>query len=227
MRRVRAAVFDLDGTLVDNMRFHGDAWLAIAARLGARATRRDFEHRWAGRKPDEIFGILLGRALGADEVARLEDEKETAYRESYRPHVAPVPGLIPLLHRLRSAGLRLALATAAPAGNREMVLERLGVGDLFEVVAGPETAASGKPAPDIYLGAAHALRLPGAECLAFEDAVNGVLSARAAGMEVAAVLTSASRAELQEAGASFVLEDYRALPPELEHALFARCATPR
>jgi HAD superfamily hydrolase (TIGR01509 family) len=218
--RPRATVFDLDGTLVDNMRFHGDAWLAVAARIGARATREDFEVRWAGRKSEEIFTILLGRRPAPDEAARLEEEKEQLYRAAYRSQVAPVPGLAPFLDRIAAAGIRLALATAAPAGNRALVLEGLGLVGRFEVVIGPEAAAHGKPAPDIYLGAARALDLPPPSCLAFEDAVNGVLSARAAGMSVAGVLTTATDAALRGAGAAFTMRDYRVLPAELERLLF-------
>jgi HAD superfamily hydrolase (TIGR01509 family) len=122
---------------------------------------------------------------------------------------------------LQAAGIRLAVATAAPRENREMVLSALGLASRFEVVAGPEGAdIRGKPAPDIYLLASRALDLPPASCLAFEDAVNGVLSARAAGLEAVGVLTSASEAELSEAGARFVVRDFTALPAELERLLF-------
>ncbi|HEX7488774.1 MAG TPA: HAD family phosphatase [Anaeromyxobacteraceae bacterium] len=221
MNRPRAAVFDLDGTLVDNMRFHGDAWLALAARLGASATREDFERTWAGKKADEIFAILLGRRLSAAESEALEQEKEHAYRAAYRPAVAPVRGLFPFLDQLSTAGFRLAIATAAPEANRTMVLEGLGLASRFEVVVGPEGAGvRGKPFPDIYLAAAKALDVPAADCLAFEDAVNGVASARAAGMDVAGVLTSSGEAELRAAGARYALRDYASLPAELERLLF-------
>jgi HAD superfamily hydrolase (TIGR01509 family) len=220
MDRPRAAVFDLDGTLVDNMRFHGDAWLALAGRLGSSATRDDFERLWAGKKADEIFTILLGRSPSREESSRLEEEKENAYRAGYRPHLAAVPGLVPFLDRLATAGFRLGVATAAPEGNRDLVLGGLGLTGRFEVVVGPEGAAHGKPAPDIYLAAARALALAPSACLAFEDAVNGVVAARAAGMEVVGVLTATSDADLRQAGARFTMRDYTALPAELERLLF-------
>ena len=109
-----AAVFDLDGTLVDNMVFHGEAWVRMARQLGSDATREQFERTWAGRKASEIFPVLLGRTPSPEELERLAEEKEVAYRDLYRPHLAPMPGLVAFLDRLQARGVRLALATAAP-----------------------------------------------------------------------------------------------------------------
>jgi HAD superfamily hydrolase (TIGR01509 family) len=217
---IRAAVFDLDGTLVDNMRFHGDAWLAVARRLGGAPTREDVERRWAGKKHDETIFLVTGRWPTPEEAARVSLEKELLYRQLYGPHLAPMPGLRAFLDRLRDAGVRLALATASPDENRAFVLDGLGLAPLFEVVAGPEGVARGKPAPDIFLAAARSLALPPEECLAFEDAVNGVRAARAAGMEVVGVATGSPAPELRQAGAAHVLTDYGAIPPELEALLF-------
>jgi len=211
--RARAAVFDLDGTLVDNMRFHGDAWVGLARRLGSGATREQFERDWAGRKADEIVPVLLGRPAAPDEVARLSAEKEAEYRRAYGPRVAPVPGLRPFLDALRGAGYRLALATASPPENRAMVLAALHLAGAFEVEAGPERAPRGKPFPDIFLAAAALLGLPPGDCVAFEDAANGVRAARAAGMSVVGIATGETVEGLLGAGARFAAPDFGALPP--------------
>jgi len=218
--RPRAAVFDLDGTLVDNMAYHGRAWVETARQLGVSATREQFEHTWAGKKSDEIFELLLGSAPSPAVSAALAARKEEAYRDLYRAHLAPVPGLAAFLARLQATGVRLALATAAPTENREFVLGGLGLTSAFEVVQGPEGIAHGKPSPDIYLAAVDRLGLEGEECLAFEDAVNGVLSARGAGLAVVGVLTSATAEQLTFAGARWVLADYAHLPGEMERTLF-------
>jgi HAD superfamily hydrolase (TIGR01509 family) len=133
-----------------------------------------------------------------------------------------VKGLLPFLDRLRAAGIRLALATAAPFENRSFVLGGLGLDRAVEVVQGSEGIARGKPAPDIFVAAAAKLGLPGEACLAFEDAVNGVRSARAAGMAVAGLLTGTPEEDLLAAGASWALRDYESLPPDLEALVFGR-----
>jgi beta-phosphoglucomutase len=223
--RLLAAIFDLDGTLVDNMAFHARAWSALFARLGVQVPEQRFAVELAGRKNEEIFPLLLGRPLTTAEMAALAEEKERAYRAAYAPALAPVPGLKALLARLREAGLRLAVATAAPAGNRDLVLDGLGLRPFFEQVIGAEHAARGKPAPDIFLAAAAALRVDPAACIAFEDAPNGVRAARAAGMRCCALTTSADAATLREAGAHYVIADFRALPPALSEELFGPTGT--
>ena len=220
MQRPLAAVFDLDGTLVDNMTFHGDSWLTLAARLGSAATRENFELRWAGKTSREIFPMLLGRDVGEGESAALEEEKESAYRAAYAPHLAPIAGLTAFLDRLEGAGVRLAIASAAPVENRAFVLDGLGLAGRFPVLSGPAPGVRGKPHPDLFARAAEQLGVPPERCVGFEDAVNGVQSARAAGMRVVGLLTAASAAELAEAGAEFAIRDYTLLPPELERLLF-------
>ncbi len=216
--KLECAVFDMDGTIVDNMQYHTQAWLELAARLGCDVTASFFVGM-AGRKSEEIIPILLGKTPPAAEMARLVLEKEDNYRALYRPLLAPMPGFLELLARLKRAGKKTAIATAAPPGNRELVLGGLGLA--LDAVIGAEHAPRGKPAPDIYLAAARALEVEPARCVAFEDARNGVLSARAAGMEVGALLTTESEADLRSAGARWALRDYTALPRELEAALFA------
>lgn len=215
---MRAAVFDMDGTLVDNMKFHARAWVELMRRLGVEVAPERFELEWAGKKNAEIFPLLLGPRPAA-EIEALSDEKEVRYRDLYRPHLRPLPGLVALLDRLAASGAALAVASAAPPLNRDFVLDGLGLRPRFRAVIGAEHAARGKPHPDIFLAAARALEVDPARCVAFEDAVNGVRAARAAGMQVAALLTTAAPADLREAGARWLLRDFEALPADLEAAL--------
>ncbi len=216
---VRAAIFDLDGTLVDNMSFHLAAWVATGEKLGKPVGKEQFEREFAGRKNEEIFPLLLGREVPPDELNRLAFEKEAAYRELYRPHLRPLAGAEALLDRLAARGVKLALATAAPIENRQMALEGLGWTKRFASVTGGE-GKRGKPAPDIFLAAAKALDTPPEVCIAFEDAVQGVRSAVAAGMATAAVLTTTPKELLLQAGARWAMPDFTRLPDDLEALLF-------
>ncbi|NOK36279.1 HAD family phosphatase [Corallococcus exercitus] len=217
-----AAVFDMDGTLVDNMDFHNRAWVTLARKLGLEGlTAERFQNDFAGKKNEEILPQLLGRTLSVAELDALAEEKESHYRAIYRPYLALHRGAEGFLHRLRDARLPMAVATAAPQGNRELVLDGLSVRPFFTTVVGAEQVARGKPAPDIFLAAAKALKVPPESCLAFEDAINGVLSARAAGMVTVGITTTTTAQALKKAGAHYTAPDFDTLPPELLARLFS------
>jgi beta-phosphoglucomutase len=211
----RAVIFDMDGTMLDNMPFHAQAWITVARKLGTELSVPRFEREFAGKKNEELIPLLSPVPLSAEEVQRIADEKEQLYRSAYAPHLAPLAGFEALLLTLRSWGIKLLVATAAPRANRDFVFDGLALHDAFDAVVGAEDAARGKPHPDIFLRAAELAGVPASECLVFEDAVNGVLAARAAGMDVVAVLTTTPAELLTQAGARWTISDYRALPGEL------------
>lgn len=215
----RAAIFDMDGTIVDNMRFHSEVWLELAAQLGTPVTSEQFEREFAGKKNEEILPLLSKRPLSVEESARIAADKEALYRKAYAPHLAPLAGLTDLLSLLREHGVPCAVATAAPLENRDFILDGLSLREQFSAVVGAESVTHGKPHPDIFLHAAQALNTPPADCLVFEDAINGVLAARAAGMDVVGVLTTTPANILREAGARWTIDDFRDLPGELRRAL--------
>jgi beta-phosphoglucomutase family hydrolase len=214
---VRGAVFDLDGTLVDNIRFHFEAFRRLAARLGLVMDEPTFQS-FNGLKNEDIFPRFLGRTLTREELAALADEKEQTYRALYQPELVAHRGAPELLARLHAAGVKLAVASSAPPANRTMVLEGLGWHGRFDAVVASE-GLRGKPAPDIFLAAAERIGVAPAACVAFEDAANGVQAACAAGMVVVGVTTNVPASALVAAGAHFTIIDFASLSPELDAML--------
>ena len=214
---IGGVVFDLDGTLVDNIAFHFEAFRTQAARLGLVMDEDTFQS-FNGLKNEDIFPRFLGRALTREEIAELSDEKEETYRALYRPKLIAHRGATELLDRLRAAGVKLAVASSAPPANRTMVLSGLGWDACFDAVVASE-GLRGKPAPDIFLAAAERLGVAPAACVAFEDAVNGIQAAAAAGMIVVGVTTNVPAATLTAAGASFTVADFVTFPAELDALL--------
>lgn len=210
----RAAIFDMDGTLVDNMRFHVQAWGVMSRSLGLDTPLERFEREFAGYRNEELLTALLGRPVPPDELARLEERKEAHYRELYTPHLEAIPGTRELLQRLRGAGVGLAVASSAPLANRAFVLDGLQLRPFFSHVVGAEDVRRGKPAPDIFLAAAHALGVEPSHCVVFEDAINGIRAARAAGMIAVGVTTLTPAEALREAGAHWLVPDFASLPPD-------------
>lgn len=215
----RAVVFDLNGTLVDDIRFHFAAWKALGERVGFVIDEAVFQS-FNGWKNEDIVPRVLGREIGPALADALGREKEEQYRTLYRPHLAPVRGANELLARLRGAGIKLAVASSAPIENRTMVLEGLGWQGHFDVVVANE-GLPGKPAPDIFLAAAEQLGVDPRACVAFEDAENGVRAASAAGMFVVGVTTNVSAEALRVAGAALTIADFADPPPALDRRLFS------
>lgn len=217
--RVEGVVFDLDGTLVDNIAFHYEAFRVLARRHGLRPMDDATFQSFNGLKNEDIFPRFVGRELTRAEIASLSDEKESTYRALYAPKLSAHRGATELLDRLRAAGVKLAVASSAPPANRAMVLDGLGWSPRFDAVVASE-GLRGKPAPDIFLAAAERLGVAPAACVAFEDAANGIQAAAAAGMIVVGITTNVAAGDLVAAGARFTAADFVSLPAEVL-ALFA------
>jgi beta-phosphoglucomutase len=220
-----AAIFDMDGTLVDNMRYHSEAWVAFSQKRGIQATAERFEREFAGKKNEELLPLLLNRPVPPEELAQLAEEKESHYQRLYAPHLSLIRGAEAFIARLKASKVRLAVATAAPPQNRAFVLDGLKIRDHFERVVGAEEVTRGKPAPDMFLTAAKFLGIEPSACVVFEDAINGILAARAAGMLAVGITSTTPPEMLRQAGAHWTAPDFASLPAELEARLFAPSTT--
>jgi len=195
--RPRAVVFDIDGTLVDNMAIHTEAFAEFSVRHGLPPLTIADRERLDGRANSEIFSILFGRQLPKEEWRAHEHEKEGLYRELSRGRLKPMAGLLTFLERLSAERTPVALATSAPAPNVAHTLAEIGMTDRFAIIVRADQVGRGKPAPDVFLEAARQLDIPPGECLAFEDAPMGIAAAHAAGMPVVGLTTSFSDTQFQ------------------------------
>ncbi|MFN8061333.1 MAG: HAD family phosphatase [Vicinamibacterales bacterium] len=198
--RPLAAIFDLDGTIVDNMALHAEAFAAFAERHGLPTLTPADRAAIDGRRNSEIFPVLFGREMSREEWRSYEDEKEGMYRSVSRGRLRLMPGLAALLERARLRGIATALATSAPAANVAHTLAEVGLVDVFPTIVRGDEVRRGKPAPDVFLEASRRLDVPPSACVVFEDAPVGVAAARAAGMRVVALTTT------------FAVADFEALP---------------
>jgi len=214
----RAVIFDIDGTIVDNMHLHAEAFGVFAGRHGLPALTKDDRARLDGRRNSEIFPILFNRDVGRDEWLAYEHEKEGLYRELSKGRLLPMRGLHALIARLEEEQIPMALATSAPKLNVEHTLAELGLADAFPIIVRGDEVARGKPAPDVFLEAARRLGIDAAECLVFEDAPMGIEAAQAAGMRVVALTTSFQAAHFDQLAAPPTLvccdfHEFLGMPP--------------
>jgi beta-phosphoglucomutase len=204
-----ALLFDMNGVVIDDMRFHEQAWIDLCAAHNRVLTVDEIRTRLAGRTNPETLEILFG-ALPAAEITRRSHEKEIAYRRVYAPHLAEVPGLTALLDQAQAAGVKLALVTSAPQGNIDFTLDGLDLRRRFATIVTGADVTRSKPDPEIYLLAARRLNVPPSACVVLEDSLAGIESGRRAGMTVAGLSTTHTADELRPLCA-WVGPDFRTL----------------
>jgi HAD superfamily hydrolase (TIGR01509 family) len=207
---MRAAIFDLDGTIVDNMPVHAEAFAIFVERHGLRPMTLDDRRRLDGRRNRDIFPDLFRRELTDAEQAAFADEKEALYRELSAGRLVPAAGLVRLLDHLDAHAVPVAVATSAPPDNVTHTLAELGLATRLTCIVRSDQVPRGKPFPDVFLAAAERLGVPAADCVAFEDAPIGVVAARNAGMTTVAVASSFSADVFlaPEVGADVVVRDF-------------------
>lgn len=201
--RYKAFLFDMDGTMINNMAFHEQAWHAVLAELGVEISHEALHREMYGKNP-EVFRRIMGDVLSAEEIAHYSDKKEALYRALYRPHIAPVAGLMALLQYSQSAQKQVAMATAANLPNVDFVLDALPLRAFFHALITADDVQHGKPNPEVFLLAAQRVGVSPADCLVFEDAPAGAQAAHRAGMDCY-ILTTTHPAE-DFAGIASVIE---------------------
>jgi beta-phosphoglucomutase family hydrolase len=223
---IRACLFDMDGVLTDTATLHAAAWkLTFDEYLRRRAERSaeafrpfdpiaDYDAYVDGKaRPDGVRSFLASRGISPDAVtvAVLGDHaNETFLRQLHRRRAQAFPGAVRCLRAVRRAGLRTAVVSSS--ANCREVLEAAAIADLFDVRVDGLTIErdhlAGKPAPDMYLAAAHELETEPAAGAVFEDALAGVAAGRAGGFGyVVGVDRADQAAALYAHGADIVVAD--------------------
>ena len=211
MNRNNAVIFDMDGVLVDNKHIHRQAWVEFCKRLKNPIEPSDFDRVGFGKKNKVYLEAFLKREVSDEEAEKLGEEKESVYRELIEHEIEPVKGLLPLLKRLRSQQVKMAVASSAPRSNIHFVLDRLDINAFFDVLADASMVDQGKPHPDIYQKTARLLNIQPQNCLVFEDSHFGIEAALKAGMHVIALTTSHPYNELKDYACDRIIGDFTEL----------------
>ncbi|WP_160712639.1 HAD family hydrolase [Chitinophaga solisilvae] len=192
---MKAFIFDLNGTMINDMEYHLDGWYSMLNRLGARMSREEVRGHMYGKNEELLVRIFGKERFTPEQMEEIAHEKETLYQAAFRPHLQLIAGLPDFLRRSADAGIPMAIGSAANRFNINYVLDNLQLHHYFKAVISAEDVAHSKPDPEVFLKCAAALGVPPENCIVFEDAPKGVEAAFNAGMESVALTTMHTRDE--------------------------------
>ncbi len=178
-----AVIFDMDGLLLDTESLSLDSFITTASRYNVRVGIDDYR-KMIGLNAATGIDILRSILPAHLNALAFKNEWLAIYRGLIDDGVKVKAGAHELLHALQQAGVSRAVATSSAGGKARKILHKTGLLPLIEHVTGGDEVKAGKPAPDVYLNAAHKLGINPSDCLAIEDSENGVDAALGAGMTV-------------------------------------------
>ena len=213
---VEALIFDMDGVLINSEPLHERAKREALLEAGIVVPESLFANYTGRSDKVMIYEVAAAHGESEERCAEILSRKHRIY-ESLEHTLCPVSGAIEFVHWAKPR-YRLALATSATSRNRKATLKSLQIELMFEVVVDSASFSQPKPSPEVFQIALQRLGLAPAACLVIEDAVNGIVAARAAGCFSAGLTTSFPEASLRAAGADIVVGSYS----ELKTLLTAR-----
>ncbi len=188
-RKIKGFIFDMDGTMIDNMMVHHRAWQQKLRTYGIDWSLEEVHQKVHGVNV-ELLERLFGDRFTLKERIQISKEKEAAYRAIYQPEIKLIDGLLDFLEAAKLANIPMAIATAAPPENAYFVLENLPISTYFKALFHSDDVTRGKPDPQVFELAAAALGLPLQDCLIFEDSLTGAEAAHRAGCQAVIVTTT-------------------------------------
>jgi haloacid dehalogenase superfamily, subfamily IA, variant 3 with third motif having DD or ED len=184
----KAFLFDLNGTMINDMEYHINAWYKILNDLGAGISLAQMKQECYGKNNELLDRIFPGR-FSEEEKNKMSYEKEKVYQQAFRPQLKLINGLEIFLEKAKDAGIKMAIGSAAILFNIDFVIDGTDIRKYFDVLISAEDVTFSKPDPETFLKAAEQLNVSVNECLVFEDTPKGVESAKNAGMKAIVITT--------------------------------------
>jgi len=193
---MKAFIFDLNGTMIDDMIYHTRAWQTLLNdELGGNFTWEEVKPQMYGKNPEVLVRMFGPDRFTLDEMNRLSLEKEKKYQIEFLPHLKLLPGLNEFLENAYQQGIPMAIGSAAIPFNIDFVLDNLNIRHYFKVIVSADDVVLSKPHPETYLKAADLLNVMPSDCIVFEDVPKGTEAAANAGMEAVVITTTHEQAE--------------------------------
>jgi beta-phosphoglucomutase len=203
----KAFIFDMDGTIVNNIPYHTKAWLQFLSKYNIHIEEHELYPKIFGVSK-EIMPRFFGKDLSPERNIYLGNEKEELYRNLYKDIIEELRGLKHLLQIATKKNIAVALATMSDLQNISFIIDKLGMRSSFDIIVGAEHITKGKPHPEIYELVLSMLKINADDAIVFEDSQGGVLSAKAAGIKVIGICTTHSKEQFKEWGVDICINDF-------------------
>ena len=195
----KAFLFDLNGTIINDMEYHTLAWHAIMnVNLGATISYNDVKKEMYGKNAEVLERVFGSEKFTAEQVEFLSNNKEKRYQQLYMPHLALINGLDLFFEKAKEQEIQMAIGSAAIPFNIDFVLDGLNIRHYFKAIVSAHDVEISKPNAETFLKAAKALNIEPKNCVVFEDAPKGVESAANAGMQCIVLTTTHEIYEFSE-----------------------------
>ncbi|MCF2500963.1 HAD family hydrolase [Dyadobacter chenhuakuii] len=207
MKKEIAVIFDMDGVICHTNPYHSMAFREFFSKRDLAPTDEEFAAHMFGKSNSYILSHFLNRVVEGDELLKMEDEKESLFRQIYEPYIDPIEGIVAFINDLKSNGAKLGVATSAPLANLDLILSKVPIRAHLGSIMASENVRKHKPDPEVYLTSAKNLGVEPDQCVVFEDSFSGVSAAINAGMRVVGVLSSHTKEELPPC--NLYIENYK------------------
>jgi beta-phosphoglucomutase family hydrolase len=212
--KYKAFLFDLNGTMVNDMPYHVQAWYRILNHLGANISMEQMKEECYGKNHELIERIFPGR-FSEEEKETMSIEKETQYREHFRPNLRLIPGLSTFLQKSAAENIKMAIGSAAIMSNIDFVIDNCNIRQYFDALVSADDVQQSKPHPETFLECARRLHMLPADCIVFEDSPKGVETAANAGMGAVVITTIHTRHDfLQYQNVIRFIDTFNGLTPQ-------------
>jgi beta-phosphoglucomutase len=207
MQNPKAFLFDLNGTMVNDMPFHISAWQKIFHSYGAMFSLERTKLECYG-KNEEIFDRIFPGRFTNEEKSQMGFNKEVEYQKAFRPHLKLIDGLEVFLKDANDASIKMGIGSAAIMFNIDFVIDGLNIRNYFDAIISADNVQKSKPDPETFLNGAAILNIHPQDCIVFEDSPKGVEAASRAGMKSVVLTTMHSKEEFKDDNIICFIENY-------------------